>query len=57
VIAQNKLLEKAEGSGQIMTSASSLASERIVSEIVNISAECESSRQASGRLALKTLLV
>jgi hypothetical protein len=40
-----------------MTSDSSVASERIESEIINISAECESSRQASGRLSLKTLLV
>src|SRR5260370_343025 len=48
--AQNKLLKKAEGPGQIMTSDSSVASERIVSETTIISAECDLSRQASGRL-------
>jgi len=37
--------------------STSVASERIESEFINIFAECESSRQASGRLALKTLLV
>jgi hypothetical protein len=47
---QNKRLKKVEGPGEIMTSDSSATSERIVSEIINISVECDVTGQASSRL-------